>query len=244
MTRGGGKSMKNQTKQKKNKSRSRDAIVLPRPISAPVTMGVVVKKSDPVVTSVGSDSVIVSNTEWFSDVGTSASAGTYVDSVVGLIPTHLTWLGGVALNYSKYRFLSLEVFYIPSCGTTTSGSVGTAIIYDPRDGPITTMRRLSNISRSVICPPWAGYEGAACFQGRKVTNCVKVEPDPRIYRDDLPVIGSTVFGGLSDADKLLYCRAWMVTATAGSTSTSLIVGSLYARYRVQLRDPISSLVNN
>lgn len=230
---------------KKNKKTIKVKMVsVPRGLTAPTSVGSVQVRRDPVLKNVG-NAVVVQNCERFSDVGTSATAGNYADAVLPMIPTLFTWLGGVALNYTKYAWESLEVFYIPQCSTTVNGLVGMAFLYDARDGPITSMNTLSTLSNAVLNPPWAGYEGVSMLSaGRVHPNAIMTRPDPKIYREDKPIITYSTFTTLSPADQLIYTSCYLDTATANSTSLSTVVGGLYAKYRVRLSNPIRSSVNN
>lgn len=231
-------------KRMSKKTRSKPRATIPKGLTTPVSVGGVVSKRDPTITNLG-NSVVITNSERFTDVGTSATAGNYVDAVLPVIPAAFSWLGGVAPNYARWQWESLEVFYIPQCSTTTNGLVGMAFIYDPRDGPITGMNRLSAFSNAVLNPPWAGSQSASLLHTGKVhPEAIMMKPDPKVYKDVKPYISFANFTGLSNADQLIYANLWIDTATAGSTSTSTVVGGLYFRYRIRLTDPIVSSINN
>lgn len=231
-------------KKMSKKTQSRPRATVPKGLTSPVSVGGIISKRDPKITNLG-NSVVITNSERFTDVGTAGVAGNYVDSVLPLIPSAFAWLSGVAQNYTRWQWESLEVFYIPQCSTTTNGLVGMAFIYDPRDGPITSMSRLSVLSNAVLNPPWAGSQGASLLHTGKVhPEAIVMKPDPKIYKDTRPYISFTNFTGLSSADQLIYASLWIDTATANSTSTSTVVGGLYIRYRVRLSDPIVSSINN
>nr|UHS72345.1 MAG: putative coat protein [Gammacarmovirus sp.] len=234
--------VKNKSKRKQARVRSRTSV--PKGLTAPLSVGGVIAKTDPLFASTG-NSVTITNTERFSDVGTSATSGAYADAVIPMIPSALPWLSGAAVNYSKWQWEYLEVLYIPQCATTVNGLVGMCFLYDPRDGPITSMTRLSNFSGSVLNPPWAGSEGAnSLHTAKNHPNAISMRPDARIYKDLKPYIAVSTFNGLSSADQLLYCSAWLDTATANSTTLSTVVGGLYLKYRIKLRDPLYSVANN
>nr|UHS72187.1 MAG: putative capsid protein [Gammacarmovirus sp.] len=235
---------RNRSRAKQNKIRLKSRTTIPKGLSVPMSVGGVIAKRDPIFANTG-NSVTITNTERFSDVGTSATSGAYADAVIPMIPSAFPWLSGAAVNYSKWQWEYLEVIYIPQCSTTTNGLVGMAFLYDPRDGPITSMSRLSSFSGSVLNPPWAGSEGATSLHTPKNhPNAITMKPDSRVYKDLKPYIAATTFNGLSQADQLLYCPVWIDTATANSTSLSTVVGGLYLKYRIMLRDPLYSLANN
>lgn len=217
---------------------------IPKGLSSPVSVGGIISKRDPTLVNLG-NSVTITNTERFSDVGTSSTSGSYTDAVLPIIPATFPWLVTAASCYSTWQWESVEVFYIPQCTTTTNGLVGMAYIYDARDGPITSMTRLSALSNAVLNPPWAGSEGAMSLYSNKVhPNAICMRPDPKVYKTAFKFIAATTFTGLSTADQLIYCPLYIDTATANSTSISTVVGGLYCKYRIRLSNPIYPSVNN
>ena len=48
-------------------------------------------------------------------------------------PELFPWLSQISRSYERYSIQSLEVEYIPSCPTTTSGMIYLAYDYDPAD---------------------------------------------------------------------------------------------------------------
>lgn len=228
----------------RKKTKVRPRATIPKGLTTPVSVGAVISKRDPALVNSG-NSVTITNTERFSDVGTSSTSGSYADAVIPIIPTSFPWLATAASCYSMWEWESIEVFYIPQCSTTTNGLVGMAYIYDPRDGPITSMNRLSALSNAVLNPPWAGSEGAMSLYTNKVNpNAVCMRPDRKVYRQAFKYISGSTFSGLSNADQLIYCNLWIDTATANSTSLSTVVGGLYCKYKVRLRDPTYPSANN
>lgn len=221
---------------------------VPRGVSAPLSTGVVMRSFSPVVRSAGlnyKDGVVCTHIERISNVGVSATAGAYVNGVIPMIPSRFLWLSALASAYSKYKWLDLEITYVPQCPTTIYGLHGFAFIYDPRDGPIESMTQLSAVANCCQHPVWAGHEGASCLHsGRSNPNAITINPGHNAYEDTLPIIEYETFNALSDADKLLYCRAWCVTATASSNVTSTDVGGLYCRYSVRFFNPVTPTANN
>jgi len=228
----------------KKKTPGKPRATIPKGLSSPVSVGAIISKKDPQLTNHG-NSVTIVNTERFSDVGTSSTSGAYADAVIPLIPVSFPWLATAASCYSVWEWLSIEVIYIPQCTTNTNGLVGMAYIYDPRDGPITTMNRLSALSNAILNPPWAGSDGAMSLYTKNThPNAICMKPDDKVYNQPFKYVTASVFNGLSNADQLIYCNLWIDTATANSTSLSTVVGGLYCKYKVRLRNPTYPSANN
>lgn len=210
------------------------------PIMEPLSKSFVMRPRQPEFKS-SRGSVVISHCEEISNVGTSATAGAYVDAVIPIMPTSFPWLGSQALGFSNYRFTELHLSYVTQTATTVTGRQGMAFIYDPSDGPVTSMSTLSAIKGAIISPVWAGGQGYG-IDGRD--SDVVTGPDIARMRVTRRVKGLGAFNSLSNSDKLLFCNSWLITATQGSSSLSLVVGAIYARYTCVLSDPLPASINN
>lgn len=228
---------------KKNKKKSETMVRL---VSAPISQGVVFKQRGPRQqvrhTATG---IEVSAVEKLTNVGTSSTAGAFASSIFGVIPTFPPWLSGLAICYSRYRWESLEIIYIPQCPTTTSGVAVEAFLYDSNDTGFVSVGASSSIQGAVVHPLWAGSEGAMSLHATSNhPGCISAKCDLTDVREFMPVVSGTTFAALSTADKVNYCKTYLLTATEGSSSVSTTVGGLYIKYRISLRDPVPIVANN
>jgi hypothetical protein len=71
------------------------------------------------------------------------------------VPETFPWLSGIANNFESYLFDELEFHYVPSCGTTTWGSIVIAPDYDAADDNIgATRQELCTFDDSVRSSLW------------------------------------------------------------------------------------------
>lgn len=216
-----------------------------RMISAPISRGVVMKQLGPrqkiEQTNTG---IMVSSTEKLTNVGTASLANSYAGTILAIAPFAPIWLSALSVCYSRYRWESLEVVYIPQCSTTTTGVGVEAFLYDSNDTGFPTVASGASIQGAVVHPLWAGSEGAMTLHANKThPGCISAKCDLSGLRDFMPVITAATYLGLSTPDKNMYCKTYLLTATEGSTSVSTTVGALYLKYRISLRDPIPAIGN-
>lgn len=70
-------------------------------------------------------------------------------------PTSLPWLSGIAQHYDMFRIISLIVEYVPTCPTTSVGTVAIAFDYDTTDQLPTTMGGLTQNHNCKTANAWA-----------------------------------------------------------------------------------------
>lgn len=211
------------------------------PISAPVSQQYVLRQPKMKFAS-RKDGLVFSNTERFTQVGTSGSASTYVDALVPIMPSRLSYLSGIASNFGTYRWKALKFTYVTTTATTTIGQHGMAFIYDPADGPVTSLTQVAALQGSVLHPLWAGNQGYG--RGTRSIGDICTSPDKSKYDVSCKYKSTSAFSALSLPDQLLFCPVWMLTATDGASLTSQIVGQIYVDYTVELSDPVPSAVQS
>lgn len=215
-------------------------------VTAPVVGGAITRPRIPRITG-GRESIIVQNTERFGVVPVSAAGATFFTRL-DLVPCNLGWLNGVAQNYSKYRWISVHLYYIPSCATSTSGTVAYGLIYDNNDSVTgTTVALVQQVNRSVSGPVWAGYEGTSGLNSDSLAvpngaMCVVVD----VARFDKPYYKfatTTQIGGLPASDSGTYIPVSVLVATDGALAAEN-VGYIMAKYTIELIEPIPSKLND
>jgi hypothetical protein len=215
-----------------------------KPVTAPIAGGIIVGKSYPRITT-NLMSTIVSNTELATNVGTSAA---FNANQYSLVPSSFTWLNGIAVNYSKWKWVSLRFLYIPYCPTTTAGQFSMAIEYDYTDTVATTEAQLSAMYGYVSSPTWAGWEGSELLSMVRKAPCagsvVCTIDTNRFPERFYPYKTATLFGALTATDKLLYGPGQLNYSSNNGPTVSVGAGNLYAQYVIELIEPIAAALNN
>lgn len=99
------------------------------------------------------------------------------------------WLSGIALDFEQYRFHKFDVYYLPSTGSSTPGTVAIAPDYDPNDVAVTTggtvsvsQQELLNFQDRQVGVAWSAlrcrFDPRAMFPTgpRKYVSAAAVEP--------------------------------------------------------------------
>lgn len=88
-------------------------------------------------------------TDTFASLQTSFTVN---PGIVGFVP----WLGTLALQYSKFRWLTLRFLYVPKVPTSIPGQAYIQVNYDPADSPPTNIADVAVTDSSSIGPVWIG----------------------------------------------------------------------------------------
>lgn len=190
--------------------------------------------------------VIVHGTERLDAVLTLA-AGVSTFNRTPLIPPFASWLNGVAQNYSKWRWIQLQIYYIPAVPTTSAGSMAFGLEYDDND-PTTGsgVAAVQQLYQAVSGPIWAGYEGASGLNSNDfrvpagamciTLDCARLDKPYYRYCD------LTQFNAMSLTDRSIYSPANVIWATDGGGAGT--AGSLLVKYCIELIEPIPAVLNN
>lgn len=202
----------------------------------------------PKINSLGR-STFVRNTELLTTIQTVALSA-YNTNRGNLIPGNLTWLTGLAANFSKWRWRYLKLIYVPVCPTTTVGQVVMGLGYDQADVIPTTLAQVQQYYESVTAPVWAGFDGSSelnTYTNKKVPGAVCLELDvnrlggatgPTFYR----YITQGNVAPQSATDRNMFVPAYVDISTIGGTVLTL-VGNLFCEYVIELVEPIPLLLN-
>lgn len=192
------------------------------------------------------ESTIVRNTEAAVNVATTA-AFTVTD--IYMHPAFNPWIATVAQNFSKFRYLSLRYIYIPSCPTTTAGTLVLGPTYDVTDNAPLTNGALQAAYHSVTTPYWAGYEGAPLLNSHMTpeSRC----PGAICVEIDVSRFGNSFYRFQSSGDILAFSapeqdvfvpgRLWI--ATNGGPAVAIGAGTLFVQYDIELIEPITAAQN-
>lgn len=191
---------------------------------APVSKSIRMKKKNPSIkNSANGTTIVVSHTEFVSDIISSGSA--YAVTRYAINPglsASFPWLAALANNYESYKFKSLEYHYKPICATTTPGKVIVAIDFDAADSNPTSKLILNSYEGAVSSSPW---------------DLITYKATPK----NLNKFGVQRFvrGGAipTSTDIKTYDIGAVFVGTSNTPSTSTTLGELYVSYTVEFYTP-------
>ncbi|ALF95244.1 coat protein [Potato necrosis virus] len=215
-----------------------------RTVTAPVTGSVVYSRPRVPNIRTSNMSTVVCNTELVANISTSA-LGAFSFTAQPLIPSFGAWLANIGDLYSKFRWISCSVIYIPKCPTSTQGSVCMAIVYDAQDTTPTSRLQLSQCYQSITFPPYAGYGGASALNSRSSggESLVSTLDVSRVDKKWYSTIGNAAFTSLTSIDKNQFCPATALIASDGGPATATAVGDVFMRYEIEFIEPINPTLN-
>lgn len=190
-----------------------------------------------------SETTRVYNCEILQGFNTSALA---VAVTQAMTPNPLAWLNGIAINFSKWKWVQLRYIYVPNCATSTPGAVTIGLQYDTNEAAPASRLQLSATRDSVSGPVWAGWEGATLLNSyqKTVPGAMKVDCDVgRLQKPWYPYITATNYGGLTAIDRNIYSPGQIVAITDGGPAVAVAAGTIYVQYVVDFIEPVSSAVN-
>jgi hypothetical protein len=180
------------------------------------------------------------------------------------VPQSYPWLSGIAKQYSKFRWRALRYIYVPSCSTTTAGSVFFLVNYDYADAGPTTLAQVAQSEDSCIGNAWFGGSinpDLAFKKALTTQESIYVDIDVKKFPNNFYYVRSTynatrpssggALGGVIpagltftpgttlDPESLpctVYYGADSVAGTAG-------IGNLFAAYVCEFSDPIAPALN-
>nr|UHS72239.1 MAG: putative coat protein [Macanavirus sp.] len=192
--------------------------------------------------------MIICNTELLTAVSSTAA---FANSRAALIPSNLSWLEGVANNFSKWRWLYLRFIYIPVCPTSTQGQVVLGFSYDHNDNAPASVAAAQQAYQSVTAPYWAGWEGSALLQNFNIP----AMPGAICSTLDVRRLGGPLgdafyrfanlgnFGGFSNTIKNIYSPGILDITTTGGPVVSVLAGNIFAEYAIEVIEPVNPTAN-
>lgn len=212
-------------------------------IRVPIAGGAIISRPRvPRITSTAG-STIVTNSETIVNM-TIPALGAFGQFSLPILPGLPTWLAGIGDLYSKFRWRSMEVIYMPSCPTTTQGKVCMALTYDRLDGAPVSFASLTQTYRAITFPVYAGYDGASGLAGTDSSSTIAVRVDPsRFDKPWYPTISQTAFNALAANIQNQYCPVTVFVATEGGPTAATVIGDLYFKYTVEFIEPINPGMN-
>nr|UHS71728.1 MAG: capsid protein P3 [Sobemovirus sp.] len=242
------------TKGKRNRRRRQRVAQRSRPTQAgtsmaPIAQGTMVRIPGPRMRTV-KDVTWLPHTELSTELSVTSSI--VVASELVMPYTVGEWLRGVAANWSKYAWHSVRYTYLPSCPSTTSGTIHMGFQYDVADDLPVSVNQLSNLKGYVSGQVWSGSNGLCYVNGTRCSDTSSAITTTL----DVTKLGKTWYPYKTSSD---YTTAVGVNANLGTplvparlviamldgdSTTAVSVGRLYATYVIKLIEPTSSAINN
>nr|UHS72376.1 MAG: hypothetical protein 4 [Regressovirinae sp.] len=238
------KKQKQKQKQKNKNQKNRTNTFVNQQLKVPASGGVVTnRRRIPVIETIG-ESIIVSNCENAADITTNL-LGTFGTTRRSFVPGTAFWINNVAANFSKYQWVNLEFIYIPSCPTTTPGTVVLSVGYDAGDAAPGSLSAAQRGFHSVTSPYWAGYDGSHNLGTVKSTQSgVRISVDTsRFDKPYYPYTTLTGFNGFSNTDRNIYSPGYLDISFLGGPAAATLVGSVFMKYTIKLIEPINPVDN-
>lgn len=236
--------MRNPKRQKRSKASKQFQAI---PMQVPAANGMIIRRAQvPDFRTVG-NACVVSNTELFATVS-GAAAGVFNLTRTFLIPGFMPWVSGVSINFSKWRWVRLRLIFVPSCSTATSGTITMSLGYDNTDTTPGGIAAAQAAYRSETFPPWGGVGGIGALNDASFTSkppqSVIVDVDTkRLTLPWYPYTNTPQFLSLTGADRNAFNPAYLDIGQLGVSSTA-VVGSIFAKYEIELIEPISATINS
>lgn len=167
------------------------------------------------------------------------SSYTVNPGIAGFVP----WLSGLALQYSKFRWLTLRFIYVPKVATSIPGQAFIQVTYDPADSSPTSIADVAVSDSSSIGPTWIGggiNQEKAFRATMNIDDAIFVDVDCK--RLTQPYYYVRKQAGL-DADTkpcvLYFGSAGALTGVGAYGAT----GDVYVAYSVELLEPVQAALN-
>lgn len=164
--------------------------------------------------------VLVSHREYIGRVnGATIFANASYPINPGL-PQTFPWLSSMAPLYESYKFESLRFEYVPACSSSTAGTIGMGVDYNPSDPLVQDEVQLLNWEQAVSGSSWTPNKCVALREeiSKRSTYYVRT-------------------GGLAAGQDInLYDTGNLQICSLGQVDTSS-VGQLFIDYRVRLMTP-------
>lgn len=167
-------------------------------------------------------SIVVSHSEIVS-----SELGTTDFSVfrLGLTPSAFAWTGGVAANWSRFRWRSISFEFVTSSPTSQGGTVAMGATYDRMDQLPNSIAEVRQLAHSCVMPVWSQ---PASVLHRVVYDCSRWA---RLYYS--VVDGASIAPGEQQA----YIPGYFILGKQTQVNGQQI-GHVVVRYELELIDPI------
>lgn len=226
--------------------RERRSSLVAQVVRAPISGGMIITRPRVPQFRSSPQSCTVVNSEMVINV-TLPALGAFGAFEIPIISGRPNWLLNISDIFSKYRWKKMQVIWVPSCPTTTPGTIVAALSYDRMDALPTSFDQLTQNYHAVTFPPYAGYEGASSLSsdGWNVPSgavIVKLDPD-RLDKKWYPTINFAAFSALGNNIANAYCPASLFVASVGGPATATQAGNFFFKYEIEFIEPINPSIN-
>jgi hypothetical protein len=198
--------------QKKKNAKAQQKV---QTIFAPSATGQVVVASEPKVTNLSDDCIVVSNREFLTEITGATQFTVSSFSLNPGLPAIFPWLFALASRYESYKFRNLKFVYVPQVSTTSAGFFGMFVDYDPNDPAPPTKAKFMSNKNAMSSPVWSSVEMPCSLK-------------------DLSKRTTYFTRSGAENDLGLYDVGNLFIAAEGSSGT---LGSLYVEYDVEFMTP-------
>jgi hypothetical protein len=129
------------------------------------------------------------------------------------------WLAPQANQWETYSFKSLVFQYVSRASSSETGYVSFGVDFDPGDPPPTSANQLNNWESAVQSPPSANFSM------------------PVLRRDDNRLRRYFTRDAIIAAELSSYDLGTFYAIVGGQTTSTNVIGSIYAQYTIELRTP-------
>lgn len=212
------------------------------PVNPPAAAGVIVGSPNPRIRTGREGEVNMCHTEMVISPNTSVAFAT---GNLRLLPSAFPWLSGIANSFSKWRWVTLRLIYVPQASTSVSGSFSLGLQYDEPDTDPVNLAQMSMSKGFVTGPSWAGREGGVLLGNHNMRpppgSIVCTVDTNRFDKLWYPFITTADLATVTAASPSLvnsYQPAICVFAVGGGPAAPVQAGNVYAQYEVELIEPI------
>ncbi len=167
------------------------------------------------------------------------SSYTVNPGIAGFVP----WLSGLALQYSKFKWLTLRFIYVPKVATSIPGQAFIQVTYDAADSSPTAIADVAVSDSSSIGPAWIGggiNQEKAFRSTMSIDDAVFVDVDCKKFTQ--PYFYVRKQAGL-DADTTPCVLYFGSAGALNSVGTYGNTGDVYIAYSVELLEPVQAGLN-
>lgn len=217
-------------------------LVMSKQLTPPAAAGAIVGRAHPKFENGPRGEFRYTMTEELQPINTASAA--FLGLNQALIPSTFPWGAGLAINFSKYRFLKLRYIYIPMCSVNTPGGLTLGVEYETSDSTPTTLAQASALFGAVSSAYWGGIEGTAMLGdiNRVANGAVYVDVDvKRAQKPWYPFTTSTNYA--ASTVKNTFSMGQVVAVCDGGPTPNVAAGRIYVQYRIELVEPIPSALN-
>lgn len=136
-------------------------------VSLPAAMSVSYRRTDPKISTSGDARIRVTHREYLGELHTTNTYSLKSYELNPGLSATFPWLSSIAKMYESYVFQNLRIEYVPSCGTTTAGSLIMAIDFDAFDYPPKSRAEFMMQHGCVRAPLWDSASYVASPQNLK-----------------------------------------------------------------------------